>query len=202
MSECGDTVEGLAQQLRLNATEYPLWLHDDQDKRGMPDSATRPLAKRLFSVPNKAFVDVGVLGPANVASLGAMYMATIIQEHIYTSAGFRVIRQTQVRGDKIVDDMHDPDLYVFAYYGHGDKSHKGDLLPNPAFQSGQGQYWVTADKYASYHIAELRLIGCYTHSAAAKWRANVSKDGELRTIDGLLNMWVPWVWNVMIQKGE
>jgi len=81
--------------------------------------------------------------------------------------------------------MGDPDLYRYAYLGHGWAGQLTDL------DDPDGDGVVRDGKHTVFGIAEMRLIACDTFFSEDNWKWNVSRAGTLITVEGELKSW-PW----------
>ena len=81
---------------------------------------------------------------------------------------------------KILTHLWSRDIYKYAFVGHGDKGGNLTDIPRPGLPKRD---WIQAGKYTLYGIAEMHLIACHSNDGRI-WRANVSKAGVLRTIEG------------------
>jgi hypothetical protein len=117
VGECGDTVEGLAQEVGLKPSQFVNWLRSD-DGMALPLSATMPLANtRRFTIPNTVFVGVGRTNWFAHAHYEdrPLWIARILKRK-----GYKVVRRDwRVTGPWHADDVSLTDLYGLVYFGHG-----------------------------------------------------------------------------------
>jgi RHS repeat-associated protein len=192
--ECGDTVAGLADLVKLDAEQYRAWLKT-AGTTSLPGSENDPLTYGTFLVPNTAYIDVstynwGFLGDANVAMVYHL-------RSVFTRRGYDVVYTGPRRTTKssILHHLALDDIYTFVYVGHG----SAGSLTAISDPTGQGitQGIITRDRYTHYGIALMWLIACEGNDGANPWwKENVSRAGTLITAHGDISAWSGWNWVV------
>ena len=191
-----DTVRQLAVEIGLNPWEFKKWLRAE-DGMGLPRTEDSPVSQqRVFSVPNKAVVDVGWLGfwKSLVTARWMQAVAGRVEKQ-WQSEGLMVVRQKRTTGSAVQADMGDRHLYKFGYFGHG---YYGSLVVGKRHAP---DYFLLPGKYTAYGINEMRLIGCRTNDNASDWARNVSFPGILITVRGRCNAYIPFGWSLVSQHG-
>lgn len=192
---CGDKVAALAHVVDLNASEFALWLRSE-DGQGLPGSADESITEnRVFSVPNTAYIAVG-----RVAQWwGAIYWWLDPQARAahaqWQGEGLMMLYDMWPPSGTVRSHLGDSDLYKFGYFGH---AAAGILVLDTA-----GSYDVLGPAwYTRFRIADMVLIGCNTYQGEATWKENVSKEGLLTTVEGLLDF-APWTpaWHFRYAHG-
>ena len=154
----------------------------------MPLSATSLFLPLICS-------DWNGIGPAHNSFY--LWNAALVDRARWWAEGLKVIYHRPSRGSEIKSDMGNEDLYKFAFYGHGDGI--GSLYASgPAFDNAS---YLNAGNYTHHGVNLMRLIGCQTHAEASRWRMNVSRNGELVTIEGFLNFFLLPRWQLHSQPG-
>ena len=179
-AEEGDTIRKLAGIIRLNASEWKKWLKPESVYT-MPYNLDTPLtACDKFSVPNTAYVNYN----AGFMDLRVPYFMLIYSHYLrerWSDAGYRVRYYRLILGaDVIKSELNDPDIYTFAYFGHGAV---GKLI----LGSDESE-WVEPGRYTPFGIDEMLLIACDTDYGWQSWKSNVARRGILTTVEGDLTI--------------
>ncbi len=99
----------------------------------------------------------------------------------WSDAGYRVRYYRLLLGkDVILSELNDPDIYTFAYVGHGAV---GKLI-----LGNNEDEWVDPGRYTPFGIDEILLIACDTDYGWQTWKSNVAKRGILTTVEGDLSI--------------
>ena len=196
--ECGDTIAGLADLVKLDPEQYRAWLKT-AGTTTLPGSVNDPLTYGTFLVPNTAYVDVstynwGLLGWDNIVMVRQL-------ESVFRKDGYDVIytgpRQTTKAS--ILQHLASDDIYAFVYCGHG----AAGSLTAISDPTGQGisQGIITRDRYTHYGIATMILRACESNDGADPWwKENVSRAGILVTAHGDISEFGDWNW--VIEHGD
>ena len=179
-AEEGDTIRRLAGKVRLNAREWKKWLKPEEVYTRPYDLDTPLTSCDSFSVPNTAYVDVTDYTLGWMRFWFLRYRFAL--QSRWVQEGYSVkYSHYSVTKDLILAHLNDPDLYAYAYMGHGAT---GYLIVDVDEKT-----WVKEDRYTPFGIVEMQLIACETDNGASVWNSNVSRDGLLITVSGDLNYW-------------
>lgn len=183
--EKGDTISDLASLIRLNANESEKWLIPPKPSTYATNGC------ESFSIPNTGYIDVSSY---TWAFLGWYLM------------GYKDGLQARWQGEglyvaytgpwsttvsTIISHLKDPNLYKYAYIGHGEAgcmtsvSNPDSFVVDPKMKEADPTI-ICADAYTRFHIAEMHIIACKSNDSASKWKLNVSDLGFLRTVKGYL----------------
>ena len=191
--ECGDTVAGLADLIKLDPEQYRAWLKT-AGTTSLPGSENEPLTYGTFLVPNTAYIDVstyswGFLGDANVVMVHHL-------RSVFTRRGYNVVYTGPWRTTKssILQHLTSDDIYRFVYVGHG-AAGSLTVISDPTGQ-GVSKGIINPNGYTHYGIALMWLIACEGNDGAASWKGNVSRAGTLITAHGDISAWSDWNWVV------
>lgn len=179
-AEAGDTIRRLAGKIRLNASEWRKWLKPEEVYTKPHDLDTPLTSCDAFSVPNTAYIDVSVYTVGWMRFWLLQYRFNL--QSRWKEAGYRVhYSYYSVTKDLVLAHLNDPDIYAYAYLGHGGAGY---------LMLGEDEaVWIAAGRYTRFGIVEMQLIACYTNDGADSWKKNVSKEGILVTVEGELNYW-------------
>lgn len=131
-------------------------------------------------MPNTAHIDVSAYTCGYVRLWLFRYRLEL--QRRWSEAGYRVdYSYYSVTNELISAYVSDPDLYAYAYIGHGAT---GDLVVG-----GDEAEWIAPGRNTPFGIVEMHLIGCYTNDEVERWRKNVAREGILVTVEGELNYW-------------
>jgi len=179
-AEDGDTIRRLEDIISLNRREWTKWLTPEKVYTRQYNLDTPLTSCDTFSVPNTAYIDVSAYTWGYMRLWVFRYRLEL--QRRWSEAGYRVdYSYYSVTKDLILAHLNDPDLYAYAYIGHGAA---GYLI------LGQDEAdWIARGTYTPFGIVEMHLIGCYTNDGVESWKKNVAKEGILVTVEGELNSW-------------
>jgi RHS repeat-associated protein len=174
-AEKGDTIRGLARKIGLNASEYRKWLKPEVVVTKPYDLDTPLSDCDLFTIPNTAYIDVSDYTWGWMRYWLLYYRFSL--QHRWRDEGYYVdYSYYSVTKDLVLAHLNDPNIYTFAYLGHGSV---GWLI------LGDDEVdWIKEGRYTPFGIVEMQLIACNTDTQAAAWTANVSRGGQLVTVRG------------------
>jgi len=197
ISEKGDTIEGLAKTIGLEASEYDSWLYPSKDFK--IDQAL-PAGKE-FGIPNVILV---ITSPAKLEHESKVVTERQLTKGVETArkmwggAGFMVLRVTSSpttpepttkKADVLKRlEAHTGgkpgDLQGFVYIGHGGY---GSLILTD--ENGKDTDVQVADikKALKYKLALAAILGCNTY--ASEWLRVVSSNGTAMGTRGLCKPW-------------
>ena len=175
----GDTIRSLAVKIGLNSREWKKWLKPEMVSPGQTLDLDAPLtACNMFSVPNKAYIDVADYTPGMIRFWLLRYRWAT--ESRWIDQGYDVeYSYYSVSKDLILAHLNDPDLYAYLYMGHGAA---GSLLP-------YGGMITPAKKLTPFGIFEMQIIACESDELSNYWQTDVSAAGFLVTVKGKLSYW-------------
>jgi RHS repeat-associated protein len=201
--EVGDTYRDLATQLKLEPSEWFLWLRYTSGLVMCPWDVDEEITElqRLcckWDVPNTVYVDMGdsmwwnyYLLVAHPRSMGSRFLniAYAISEQ-KRKAGYHVCYEEGVSDEEIMAHMRDEDLAEYYFFGHGFRS----IINTSGPDSG-----VSAARYTHHRIALMALYACESlqesnvtaggfvggqigggRQGQILWRMNVSSAGSLQ----------------------
>jgi hypothetical protein len=171
----GETIRQLAAKIRLNPDQYRKWLVAEwvTTKPFELDTPLDPCDR--FSVPNTAFVDASDYTLGWIRFWMNSYRLRL--QSRWRSSGY-FVRYSYYSVDKplILAHFADPDMYAFAYFGHGSSGYL--ILGNDE------KDWILAGRYTAFGLSEMQLIACATDYQWSTWSGNVSREGLLITVGG------------------
>ena len=180
-AENGDTIRKLAGIIRLNTSEWKKWLKPEEVYTKPYNLDTPLTACDKFSVPNTAYVNYNV-GIVDFRLAQFMLTYTGYLRDRWSDAGYKVrYYRLRLGADTIKSQLNDPDIYTFAYIGHGAV---GKLILSRNDESE----WVEPGRYTPFGIDEMLLIACDTDYGWQTWKSNVSGRGILTTVEGDLTI--------------
>jgi hypothetical protein len=169
----------LAQIIRLNANDWKKWL-DPQVVISRPLDLDTPLRDcEMFSVPNTAYIDFSA---TRIFPELRFFLESYRHQLFrwWREAGYFVRSSRWVMGkDVVLSHLSDPDIYAYAYLGHGAA---GILV------LGDQSEWIWPGKYTPFGIVQMHLIACESNSGSNLWKKNVSRHGMLVAAEGELSM--------------
>ncbi len=188
--EDGDTLESLADLLKLDTDDMDLWAKAVGKKKapnGVPCKV---------SVPNTVFIEVGKMG--FVPSIRLWWASLKITAKEMESQGYHVVFRYPTTKSDIIRDLRKDGIYVFMYAGHGHADKSGALIPDPTAGGV-----VRPARYTPYKIRNMVLYACYSlgpdkglrrllkDPAKSVWNLNVSSKGWVIGYWGLANALTP-----------
>jgi RHS repeat-associated protein len=187
----GDTIRGLASKIRLNTREWRSWLKREKVYT-RPIGLDTPLTTcDSFSVPNTAYVDYSV-GAVTLPLAVVMRWYSSMLQNRWRDEGYLVdFSRWRLGKDWVLAHLNDPDLYAYAYLGHGAV---GKLILGL-----DESEWIDPGRYTPFGIVEMQLIACETYMGESEWARNVSKNGILFTVEGDVSA---YQLNLRVRSGE
>ena len=180
--DCGDTVDELAEEIKLDPSEFERWL---QSADGLPlpaTSSTKMGSPREFKIPNEAHITQGESGSLGYDVSGWLMgrKDSLIKE--YEKRRYAVVDHTpgHASGQQkpAVQNvlMQNRNIYVWAHYGHGVFGHAGNLLFNVNGVIGMG----APSEFLPHHkLSEIVLYACSAGKKRSEWEKHLAPGGVL-----------------------
>lgn len=194
----GDTPKLLAISVGLNTSQFKTWLaltgptikttSGDLTLTQLQEDTTI-CPKERVTVPNTAYIDVGSYSYGILGCQLMLYKSKL--QSRWSSEGLKVVYTGKwaTSGATVLSHLKSPDIYKFAYIGHG---LKGFLVISD-------DDVIDAGGYTLFGINEMELIACESNYRAESWKKNVSKRGGLVTVRGIMT----WTnWDFVYENGE
>ncbi|MGO8700603.1 MAG: RHS repeat-associated core domain-containing protein, partial [Limisphaerales bacterium] len=196
----GDTVQSLAIMIKLDDSDYTQWLRP-VGPTSMPASATTPINSCAeFTIPNTMYIEFGRM-TSWIDRFGPIppWREFLVQEQIkYEIQGFNVVLRNPSDPGTARNDLQDPNIYEFAYAGHGGGS--GALV----FSAGEGETTLAPARITPFGIASFVALACDTASQTpvsnpgalgyeySEWEKNVATRGLFVGVWGVVNGYQAW----------
>jgi hypothetical protein len=176
--EQGDTVAGLAKQVKLDTSDYKKWLKPVGPSR-VPDSVTEPINDcSEYTLPNRVYLN------RNVSSMHlAWWTWHRVEAASLAKQGFHLIELRDVTKWPFKEQFEDPHVYGIIMIAHADKRYKGDFIDDDGFRL------LPTDVFPHHKLGGFKAIWCYSGGKEEEWREKVSEHGLLFTDPGLIFFW-------------
>jgi hypothetical protein len=158
-----DTINQLAKSIRLDSAEFTSWLKVT-DNGGLPAAAGQMLGSvRTFSVPNTMVIAIGKLNAAAMifAADAAMKIANAAQADGLNAVVY--MEDVTPTSATVLNAFSDPDVWGYAFLGHGYLALTGGSASDGAFIWNQKGFWspswdmLTADNLATVRAHKFAL---------------------------------------------
>jgi len=179
--DCGDTVEDIAEKVKLEADEYltPGWLWA-ADGKGLPATKKEKMTERRhFKSPNEAHITYGVLGrlALSLSGRGRDYEAQLSGE------GYKVIQGQWWTSDgqdyatvNSLKHLKRKEIAIWVHLGHGSESDKGTVYYS---ETGAKKRYRARHFQPAHKLERLYLFACFGAHRKAEWLFRVAKGGSL-----------------------
>jgi len=217
IADKGDTVDSLARMTHMDDADFKSWLQPVGGSK-MPASAREAVPSCKYSVPNVIFIEFGSYGGDVQNPFGRASWAfcnwfgwpiPLWREHLtavgndYRDQGFKVILNNPSSATISMFDLQCPNIYGFAYAGHGGGS--GNLIYNP---NEDASSTLIAGRQTQYGIAFLTTYACQTASPKpikqirqqyyySPWEKSVAVRGTFTGVDvsaGIHETWTHFLF--------
>ena len=92
----------------------------------------------------------------------------------------------EVTVHSIISNLKNPDLYRYAYFGHGKSGFLTNIYDNRELSLGEEMFRgiVFPGKYTQYGISEMSIYACDSSDEYEQWASNASYRGDLMLTNG------------------
>jgi YD repeat-containing protein len=207
ISDPGDTVDDLAQLIRLNADEYLRWLWGVNSGVACCPYPVRTDEKLEedceFSIPNTVTLIWGGLNwdgswwvPRGI--LGQFRQDLSGEREGFKARGYHINELNGPTVDQVGASLYDRNLHIFLYTGHGGEG--GTLVPRPPYDENSGVPERICRIEPFQKIGGMKLLACYSADQSCivsqlnipnmtSWRNNVSRRGVFMGFIGDVGPW-------------
>jgi RHS repeat-associated protein len=200
-AEKGDTVDGLAQKIGLDDSDFQVWLKPEGNGK-LPATATEVVPSCQYTIPNTYYIEFGeyihwwdwAFGPISLWRNTLQDMKTMLVKD-----GYKVVLTSPSDASVASAHLNSLNIIGFAYCGHGGGA--GNLIFND--KNGPGST-LAAGRQTKYGIAQLIAFGCDTatktpsrfqqmqHYSYSPWEKSVAIRGTFYGVYDSVNIYHTW----------